>query len=74
MTSTITFDNHSATTAGTTSLTITYGDTMPNITVPTKTGYTFYGYYTATNGSGEQYYNSDGRSISIMDLAQDTTL
>ncbi|MBP3284400.1 MAG: InlB B-repeat-containing protein [Clostridia bacterium] len=71
---TVTFDNQSATTAGTTSLTITYGATMPNITVPTKTGYTFYGYYTATNGGGTKYYNSDGRSLTTMDLGQDTTL
>ena len=30
--------------------------------MPSRTGYTFGGYYTGTNGSGTQYYNADGTS------------
>ena len=46
---TITFDNQNATTAGTESLIVGYGKDIPSITVPTKSGYTFLGYYSNTN-------------------------
>ncbi len=59
---TVTLDNQGATTAGTTSITATYNAAMPSITTPTKIGYTFGGYYTATNGGGTQYYKADGKS------------
>ncbi|MCR5635987.1 MAG: InlB B-repeat-containing protein, partial [Clostridiales bacterium] len=36
------------------------------ITVPTKTGYTFGGYYTGTNGSGTPYVNASGMCIGNM--------
>ena len=49
---TVTLDSQSATTHGTTSVTATYDARMPYITVPTKTNYTFGGYYTETNGGG----------------------
>ena len=35
----------------------------PDIIVPTKTGYTFHGYYTGIRGAGKQYYDADGRCI-----------
>jgi len=34
--------------------------TITNITVPSKNGYTFGGYYTGVNGSGTQYINASG--------------
>ena len=34
-----------------------------NITIPTKTGYTFGGYYTGINGSGTQYIDANGKFI-----------
>ena len=37
---------------GSSSVTATYDSTMPSISVPTKTGYTFQGYYTGTSGGG----------------------
>ncbi len=61
-TTTITLDNQDATTAGSTSVTATYGVAMPAITLPTKTGYIFGGYWGAPGGSGPKYYNSDGSS------------
>ena len=62
---TITLDNQSATTAGTTSLTVYYNQNTnltatPAITVPGRTGYTFEGYYTATNGGGLQLIAKNG--------------
>ena len=59
---------------GTTSVTATFGAAMPDITVPTRTGYTFGGYYTETNGGGTQYYNADGTSAHNWDIAEATTL
>lgn len=61
-TTTITLNNHDATTPGSTSVTATYDAAMPAITLPTKTGYTFGGYWGAPDGSGPQYYNADGSS------------
>lgn len=63
---TITLNNQSATTAGTTSVTATYNantNLTTAITTPTKTGYTFGGYYTSTNGSGTQLIDADGNFI-----------
>ncbi len=48
---------------GLTIKTMTYGATTNNsVTVPTRTGYTFYGYYTAKTG-GTQVYNSSGTRV-----------
>ena len=71
---TVTLDNQSATTAGTTAVTATFDAAMPSITVPEKTGYTFGGYYTAANGGGTKYYNADGTSAHTWDIASATTL
>ena len=61
-TTTITLNNQDATTPGSTSVTATYDAAMPAITLPTKTGYTFGGYWGSPGGSGPQYYNADGSS------------
>ncbi len=58
---TVTFDKRGGT-GGTDSTTVTYGQPMPNIILPTRTGYIFDGYYTQINGEGTQYYNADGSS------------
>lgn len=60
---TITLDNQSATTAGTESVTVTYNSSSnltSAITKPTKTGYTFGGYYTMASGAGTQIIDADG--------------
>ena len=60
---TITLDNQSATTAGTTSISVTY-DASTNltsaITKPQKTYHIFNGYYTAENGGGSQLIDANG--------------
>ena len=70
----VTLNNQSATTAGTASVTATYGSAMPEITKPTRTGYTFGGYYTTTNGGGTQYYTANGASARNWDKTAATTL
>ena len=60
--------------SGTYSVTATYGSALRKITVPTRTGYTFGGYYTAVNGGGTQYYTASGASARTWDKTADTTL
>ena len=69
----ISLDRQGATN-GSSSVTATYGSVMPSISVPTKTGYIFQGYYTSTNGGGTKYYNSTGTSARNYDMAYATTL
>lgn len=59
---------------GTTSVKATYGNAMPAITIPTRTGYTFGGYYTSANGGGTQYYTAAGASARSMTNAGALTL
>ena len=59
---TISLDNQTATTTGSTSVVETYGTgySVTSISLPAKTGYTFGGYYTNTNGGGTQIINANG--------------
>lgn len=63
---TITLRNQSATTAGATSLAVTFDantNLTSSITIPTKTNYTFDGYYTGENGTGIKIIEADGSII-----------
>ncbi|MBR2589004.1 hypothetical protein IKE84_01525, partial [Candidatus Saccharibacteria bacterium] len=66
--------NQQSGSGGTGSVTATYGSGMPGITKPSRTGYTFGGYYTGTGGSGTQYYNANGASVRNWDKTAATTL
>jgi uncharacterized repeat protein (TIGR02543 family) len=70
---TVTFDKQSGT-DGSSSVMATYGQAMPGATAPTRTGYTFGGYYTASDGGGTQYYTAAMASAQNWNLAADTTL
>jgi prepilin-type N-terminal cleavage/methylation domain-containing protein/uncharacterized repeat protein (TIGR02543 family) len=72
--STVTLNSQNATSNGTQSVTATYGSAMPSITKPTKTGYTFKGYYLQTNGGGDQYYTATGASAKTWNKTVATTL
>ena len=67
---TVTLNNNGATTAGTASVSATYASAMPAITKPTKTGYTFGGYYYGST----QYYTAAGASARSYDYAGARTL
>jgi len=55
-------------TGGNSSVTATYGQAMPSAgNVPTKTGYTFTGYYTEQNGQGTKYYDANNTSVKNWD-------
>lgn len=70
---TVTLDAQGGT-GGSSSITATYGEDMPAITVPTRTGYTFGGYYSGTDGSGIQYYSAAGASANKWNTAAAGTL
>ncbi len=61
-------------TGGTTSVTATYDAAMPNITIPTRDGYTFLGYFSEQNGGGTQYYDANGSSTNSWTTASGGTL
>ena len=48
---------------GTAYVTPEVGEEMPAATMPTRTGYTFKGYWTNTGGTGTEYYDEDGNSL-----------
>lgn len=59
---------------GTGSVNIVYGTakgSYPSITKPTRTGYTFTGFYSATSG-GTQWYDANGNSVRTFDLTANT--
>ena len=62
-------------TGGTESITVTYGQPMPEITLPTRdsTKYQFDGFFDAVKG-GTQYYDENGKSARTWDLTYDLDL
>ncbi len=44
-------------------VTATYDKTLPQITIPRRTGYTFEGYYTRPDGAGEKYIDASGNGL-----------
>ncbi|NCC14479.1 MAG: hypothetical protein EOM32_14035, partial [Spirochaetia bacterium] len=69
----VTFDKQSGT-GGSDTVSATYDATMPSAVVPTKTGYTFGGYYDQANGAGTQYYTDGMVSSRSWDKTEATTL
>ncbi|GBG10250.1 hypothetical protein PAT3040_04971 [Paenibacillus agaridevorans] len=56
----ITLDPQSGS-SGTASVSVNYGGMLPlGIARPVREGYAFQGFYANTDGTGQQYYNSDG--------------
>ena len=64
---TVQFDKQSGS-GGTVSVNATYDSAMPPATAPTRTGYTFAGYYTSANGGGTQYYDENMVSVSYWNI------
>ena len=59
--STVTFDRQGGS-GGSWAVTARHGSAMPSITVPARSGYSFGGYWSDTNGSGVQFYTASGTS------------
>jgi hypothetical protein len=47
---------------------------MPTATAPTRSGYTFKGYYSSSNGGGTQYYDANMKSVHNWDKSSGGTL
>ena len=69
---TVTLDKQSGS-GGSDYVTATYGLDMPSATVPSRTGYSFNGYWDSTSG-GTQYYNSSMGSLKNWDKIANATL
>ena len=59
---------------GSSSVKVSEGDSMPSITVPSRSGYKFKGYYSSKNGQGTQYYSEAGASARKWDRVDSITL
>ncbi len=59
---------------GTSAVSVKYGESMPTITVPKRTGYSFGGYWTTTGSGGVQYYYASGTSARKWDKKSNFTL
>ncbi len=71
---TVTLD-HNDGTGVTEQVSAAYEQDMPEISIPTRAGYEFDGYWdNKTNGLGKQYYNADGTSAAIWDKYWTETL
>lgn len=67
-TTNITLEKQSGT-GGTDSVTATYDAAMPPITIPTREGYIFNGYFNEAFG-GKQYYDASGASVENWDIVE----
>ena len=59
---------------GSSNVTATFDAALPNITVPTQSGYVFKGYFTEAEGAGTQYYDENGSSTNNWTIPSATTL
>ena len=57
-----------------TPITVVYGQELPPVTSPSRTGHTFGGYFTAQNGGGTQYYDGNGAGVKPWAEFSDATL
>ncbi len=71
--SAVTFDKQNGS-GGTDTVTAVYNGEMPAVIVPTRTGYTFAGYYTQSGGNAVQYYDESGKSVKKCDFYLPLTL
>lgn len=60
--------------SGKESITATYGSTLPSVTVPSRPGFTFVGYFAEENGQGTQYYNSKGVGLVTSEFTESAVL
>ena len=70
---TITFDRQSGR-DGTSTSKVKYNSSLSKITIPTRDGYSFNGYYKTTDTSGTKYYDSKGEGVKKYDIVGNTTL
>lgn len=65
-THTVVFEREGGT-GGTSSVNVSYGGALPQITPPSRTGFVFEGYYSWPGGNGTKYYNANGTAARAWD-------
>jgi uncharacterized repeat protein (TIGR02543 family) len=70
---TVSFDRREGS-GGSSSVTATYDSHMPSASAPSRTGYTFQGYFDQTNGNGTRYYNANMSSARTWNKAHNAWL
>ena len=70
---TVTLDRQGGS-GGNGAVTVTYEQPMPTITLPSRDGYAFAGYFSAAEGAGTQYYSASGAGVCSWDRAETATL
>ena len=71
---TVILNKQSSELSGTDSVSVTYGESMPEATAPSKKNYVFQGYFAEPEGGGTQYYDSDMNSVTNWDIAEGGTI
>ena len=67
--------DHNDGTGVTEQITVAYEQDMPEISLPTRSGYEFDGYWdNSTNGQGKQYYKANGSSATEWDKTEGSTI
>ena len=69
-TSEVLFDKQGGS-GGTSVVTAQYGSPMPDITIPSREGFGFSGYFDQVNGGGSKYYDSTGTGVRNWDKEED---
>jgi uncharacterized repeat protein (TIGR02543 family) len=69
----VTFDKQEGS-GGSDSVEVTFDEPMPAATAPTRSGFSFGGYYTAADGGGTQYYTATMTSARNWDLLENVAL
>ena len=59
---------------GSSSITATYGEALPRVSVPTRRNWAFQGYFAKANGEGIRYYNVDGSGAVFVAEVENMTL
>lgn len=70
---TVTFDMQGGS-GGTESIYAAYTQTMPDVTPPSRPGYTFGGYYDRQNGTGARYYDIKGSAYGVYNRTENIVL
>lgn len=70
----ITIDMGTGNASDNVSVSAVYGSNMPDINIPSRSGYTFLGVYTGQNGTGTRYYSETGKGSQNCMLTSDSTL
>ena len=53
---------------------VVYGEMLPDVEIPSREGYTFMGFFTAQDESGDQYIDANGKCVRAWSIDEDANL